>query len=203
MDRMIIGIGTGRCGTQSLAALLSAQDGCEITHERYGPRVRWGASWRTYPLALWQTCMQGDAPIAGDVALYWLPQVRRFARQAESADVGLRIVCMERPRAEVVASFERKIGPKVDHWTYDSPAHAWNWCFPLEDGATRAERIGAYWDRYHAAVRGLRSDGVPVRIMPTQDLNDPEAVRGLLEWCGVEAPLVRPGIHKNATATHA
>ena len=39
--RLVIGLGTGRCGTNTLAALLDLQDGASVSHERNDADLHW------------------------------------------------------------------------------------------------------------------------------------------------------------------
>jgi len=41
-SRIILGIGSGRCGTRSLADVLNRQPGCRVTHEER-PLLAWDA----------------------------------------------------------------------------------------------------------------------------------------------------------------
>jgi hypothetical protein len=48
-QRIVLGMGTGRCGTGSLAALLNRQPGARVTHEmRPRPRRRSRTPWRRF-----------------------------------------------------------------------------------------------------------------------------------------------------------
>src|SRR6185437_11882599 len=96
-QRFILGIGSGRCGTLSLAHVLAAQPETHATHEdppllpwkRDEDRpvmeqrfVRWRRRWKE--------------PVVADVASFYLPYVEEaIAREPE-----IRIVCLKRPREE-------------------------------------------------------------------------------------------------------
>lgn len=195
MSTLVVGLGTGRCGTQSLAALLDAQPDAEVTHERFGHRVRWGAPYRTYPQALALQCDAAAAALVGDVASYWLPQVEAMHRKA-----GARFVCLQRPREEVVQSFMRKVGDGVDHWRYlPEQSTVWSWCFPCFDAESRADAIALYWDAYYDEVQRLKKGGVPIYMMQTSDLSDRDARAECLSWLGVDSPNIDIAPHKNRT----
>src|SRR5690606_35389199 len=73
-SRIILGIGSGRCGTRSLADVLERQPGCRVTHEER-PLLAWDADQKGERLrarfARWRQLR--SEPIVGDVASFYLP----------------------------------------------------------------------------------------------------------------------------------
>ena len=65
---MIFGIGTGRCGTQSLSNLLDQQKGHHLTHEYEGP-----IPWELNPVAIKAHIQKLEANnFTGDIGFYFL-----------------------------------------------------------------------------------------------------------------------------------
>src|SRR2546423_307998 len=118
--RILLGIGSGRCGTRSLANLLNRQPGTQVTHEE-PPRLPWRIP---HDRAMTHRLAQIE-PIVGDVASYFLP----YVQQAIEYSPGIRIVCLKRPREEVIDSFCRwldKVHPlPTNHWAA-RPALGWH-----------------------------------------------------------------------------
>lgn len=190
---IVLGMGTGRCGTHTLAELLNRQPDASFTHEQ-PPLLPWR------PVPDWSAIrerlrrLRGTRPqrLIGDVALFYLP----YVEEAIALEPEIRVICLERPREEVVASFCRwadTIHPlPTDHWADEPPAGwhhdpIWSRIFPKYAGLTsREERIGRYWDEYHREAAELaRRYPANVRIFPTEALNVEAGVRDILTFAGV------------------
>src|SRR5689334_17661165 len=175
---IVLGMGTGRCGTHTLAELLNRQPDARVTHEQP-------------PLLTWRPCPGRSAirerlerikrtrpqRLVGDVALFYLP----YVEEALALEPNLRVIGLERPREEVITSFCRwadTVHPlPTDHWAADPPPGwhhdpIWTRIFPQYPGhASREERIGRYWDDYHRAAAELaRKHPGRVRVFPTDAL---------------------------------
>ncbi len=205
---VILGMGTGRCGTHALAELLNRQPNAHFTHEgrpllpwrcapgQPGIRERLRRLRRTRPQKL-----------IGDVALFYLPHVE----EAIAEEPGIRIICLERPREEVVASF-CKWGDTVhpiptDHWAEEPPEGwyhdpYWTRIFPQYPIALGREAgIRRYWDEYHVRANELsRTFPAHVRIFPTTALNTEDGVRAVLTFAGIasDRQVVLPGVRSAA-----
>ncbi|MBC7078735.1 MAG: class I SAM-dependent methyltransferase, partial [Synergistales bacterium] len=98
-QRIVLGMGSGRCGTLSLARVLSQQLGVIVSHEE--PPL---LPWRREPgdrvirerFARWRCSRRAE--IVGDVASFYLP----YVEDAIALEPAIRIVCLKRPREEVV-----------------------------------------------------------------------------------------------------
>lgn len=196
--RLILGIGTGRCGSSSLAHLLGTQPGCIATHEAY-PVLAWQGDDQ---LALQKiNALAGrDAPVAADVAWFYLPYIPAILQQNPDA----RVICLERPRQEVIDSFLRKLGNGVNHWTtsQDRRVHRLDDCFPKYDSRLPLpEAIGRYWDDYRDRVANLcHNFPKQVGCWPmTAALNEEPVLRSLLQFAGFATPVVKElGTRRNA-----
>ena len=109
---VVIGLGTGRCGTVSLSKLLSAQAGVLVTHEA-APLLPWEVDRvkleRHVPYI--QGWLDKGCSVAGDVAYFWLPYVPLF----DEVFSRWKAVGLIRDRDEVVHSFLRKTTQR-NHW---------------------------------------------------------------------------------------
>ena len=196
MKKLIIGTGTGRCGTKSLAKLLGLQEGTRATHEKHGGLDR------RRPLGEYLDDLEAsDEPVVADVNPGYgsHPDLHR-----EWLNRRFSLVWLHRPLHEYLRSSMRhswnhgaqkhnnefltdpgKHGYRVaDYgWQNSFPkfdelagfpqeviyTHFWNWC----------ERISREFSHENGALH-----------MHTHDLNHPEAVRDLLVWLGYSNPNV-------------
>lgn len=199
MSRLIVGVGTGRCGTKSLTRLLDAQPQTEATHERYQWRVRWECPARLWPLRLWEETANAEAPIQAEIGFYWTPQVPALLQWADEAGRDVRIVGLKRGRQATIDSYLRW-KQDGDHWRRrdrrpEGP-DKWNHCYPSYDLDEKAEAIGAFWDEVYDRLEAIGDERV--RVFRTQDLNGRAGVEAILGHCGYDDPAVEVGIQVNA-----
>ncbi|QNN23314.1 glycosyltransferase family 2 protein [Planctomycetales bacterium ZRK34] len=191
---IIIGLGTGRCGTHSLVDLLNAQHQVRVTHEPR-PILNWNPQAETHDVvARFQRRSKRHAgSITGEVAQYLLLYVPRLLDELPQA----KAVVLKRPREQVARSYMRWIekayrDKRVDHWLEGATAqpHLWDSAYPRFEAADTFEAICKYWDWYYEHVEAL-VDAYPhrVRVWSTESaLNDPQIQQQVLEWLGVREP---------------
>lgn len=207
-QRFILGIGSGRCGTLSLAHVFDAQPGTRAMHEN-PPLLPWipapGRPVMEQRFVRWRRKWK-DAEVVADVASFYLPYLEDALRQEPE----LRVVCLKRPREEVVESFCHwldRIHPlAINHWAR-RPAPGWThdpvWTriFPQYDIDDREQGIRRYWDEYYTRVEELAARFPEnVRVFATHDaLNTEEGQRGLLTFAGYlpERQVLAVGVHHN------
>jgi hypothetical protein len=195
--RLVFGIGTGRSGTVSLAKLLDAQPKFNVTHEmtrttrsgriwrRLAEPIPWRAS-ENEVAATVDLILHRRGSVVGDVGSSWLPHLPALLRQYPSA----RVVCLERPREEVVTSFLRKTGHS-NHWMPGADRVVdprFDPVFPkYEDAESKSAAVGLYWDEYRRLVGALRAaQPGRVRSWSMRDaLNTEQGTAEVLEFAGV------------------
>jgi hypothetical protein len=103
---------------------------------------------------------QAATPLVGDAASFYLPYVDEFQR----LDPDCRFVCLERPKAEVVAKFaawlDRNHSIPMNHWTRrpGSQWHhdpCWTRIYPQYELTRREDCLGQYWEEYAAEWHAL------------------------------------------------
>lgn len=170
-DRTIlIGCGTGRCGTTSLAKLIGGCKDAVCEHERrpllpwlfnedlFQERVKWFST--------------SKAAVTGDVAYFYLPYLEKLIGVLP----GLKIVCLERDRQAVIDSFMWKTRWQNrwnDHdgteWAKDA---VWDQTFPNYDIMDKQGAIGAYWDDYRIRIRRIANKfPLNVLLVKMEELN--------------------------------
>jgi len=192
----VIGIGTGRCGSTSLARLLDAQEGAAVTHE-HAPVL--GRTSRTSadraPIRRLRE-QQRRHRLAGDVAHWWLPRLEALAEVFPA----LRVVVLKRDRQATVESFARVMagaGGATPVWGGNraaiGPHDIWRSTHPPSEPMEVREAVGRYRDRcYDEAERTLARSGLAHRAVATESLGAPETQRAVLDFLAV--PRARQGL---------
>lgn len=203
---LIIGLGTGRCGTQSLSRFLSNQPGMIVLHEgTIGGRdhpFRWQDDHdrvRRWVESLPE--LLGHPACCGDVGMYFLP----YCEFLISLHPGIRFVCLERDRAEVVESFVRHT-PGRHPWMHHAGSRwridpVWDAAYPKFDEPDKGKAAGLYWDLYHTEVTRL-VERYPDRVsrFPTESLNSRDGRIAILDFVGFAGPRnLDAAFHSNAS----
>src|SRR5208283_1305352 len=190
---IILGIGTGRCGLRSLTTLLNQQPEVQSSYKEL-PWLPWRAAdgERIIKARLARFRNMGRGKILGDVAPFYLP----YLEIAIAAEPGIRIVCLRRPREEVVASYcqwlDQTMPLPTNHWA-KQPAAGWHHdpvktpTFPQYNVQSREEGIRRYWDEYHRTVEEL-AKRYPnnLRLFETHDaLNTRSGLAEMLGFLGI------------------
>jgi len=197
-QQIVLGAGTGRSGTLSLARLLALQPNTVVSHEfrpiaddgSLGQRVLeplpWGADIATVEEALFALTLRGPGTVV-DVGSYWGPHIRGLVPRLGRR---LRVVVIERDRSTVIQSFERKVGDK-NHWT-NHDGSVWrespilDRSFPHFDEPDRARAIGLYWDLYHDLVSSLVQDfPEQVKSWDISALSSRSGIHEILSFAGI------------------
>jgi hypothetical protein len=211
MSRIVLGIGTGRCGTASLAALLNGQEDSSVSHE-VRPLLPWNTDDRsTLVVQRINNFLRRRKSAVGDVASSYLPYIETFIAQVPE----IRIVCMRRDRSEVIASFrrlmDRKFHGNVDHWSqtlqpgwFRDPT--WSAVHPRFDAVDLEDALGKYWDYYNSEVDRLCGQYPDrMRTFSVDTLNTNEGQSRILDFCGFthEKHVLMPCLRQNETPADA
>lgn len=171
------GCGTGRCGTHSLAKLLSWE------HEPHGGAITWG----TGAESLVDGLIEKGRSSVHSALLGYAPYILK--RSPES-----RVVCLQRDKAETVDSFHR-LTNGFNSWD-PTLAGAWNLfgpSLPKFFGITKGAAISKYYDLYYdIAERYQEWWPDSFKIMPTEHLNTSPGQAELRSFLGLEEAPFRP-----------
>lgn len=197
-DMIVIGCGTGRSGTLTLARVLDACEGIECTHERW-PRLTWNPDADSYAERLaW--LREGHS----DVAFYYLPYLRCLLVDEPDA----RIIVTRRDPEEVACSFENLIGPRVNYWL-DHHGQGWDLndddaTMPKYDIQDRHTAIVQYARDYDAEIDRLAAE-YPENflIVATHTLGDKATQRRIFDHARISGRARRysPDAHHNQSPT--
>jgi len=173
--KIIIGFGTGRCGTQSLARFLNQQEGWNVTHEKVG------FGW--YPaMCDFDTCynefMSREEDVIGDVAFYWVQYIGLILTRNKN----VKVINLYRDDEEVIESF----------WSYKSFIRDYKsfweneWFgYPYDNDKPTKDAIANTIKRYRMLEDQVHKY-FPFSIirMKTEDLSNEESLNKLLNWLG-------------------
>jgi hypothetical protein len=192
MKTYIFGLGTGRCGTQSLAKLLNAQQESKITHE-YSSILPWDKDIVAFDNKFKEISSRSGHFI-GDVASYYLPYTSHILRKVSQEYI--KFIILKRDINEVCESFMRKTHGR-NHWQSNHSGRKCKWdiAFPCFNSLhTKREAIKEYYHLYYDMCAEIPED--LKYIINTNDLNSPGEVNRMLDWVGFNNPTFKK-IHIN------
>jgi hypothetical protein len=191
-NRLLLILGTGRCGLASQVYLLNRQLHTKATLEEL-PLLPWcspepGRLIRERLARLRRSRGEG---VLADAASFYLP----YVEEAIAAEPDVRIIGLRRPLEEVMASFGRFLDEwnvhPTNHWA-NEPAPGWFhdplWtrCFPHYNLVRREEGLRRYCDDYQRQLDELAKrypQNVRVFDMAAA-LNTEQGQRSLLDFAG-------------------
>ena len=188
--QLIIGLGTGRCGTMSLSKLLTKQPHFHVTHE-HGEILPWLITPERFDVKL-QAMYNRHAHFVGDVASYYLPYTDYIIDKTLG---NVKFIILKRDVEEVCDSFMRKT-PGRNHWqTGPGRRCRWDQAFPkFEEAHDKREAIRSYYNQYYELC-----EDIPIEhkyVINTSDLNVSVQCIQMLAWLGIKQP-VYAKIHSN------
>lgn len=190
MAPVIIGLGTGRCGTHSLVEVLNAQEGVRAFHEPK-PILNWNPAAEAVDIVerFRAHLAAYEGQIVAEVSLFLLLYAPLLLKKFPQA----RVLVLERSRELVIESYLRRSSRHgVDHWR-EGPGiehNTWSCAYPRFEASSTAAAIGSYWDWYRGQALALEHEHPErVRIVETDAfLNDPSTQIQALAWLGVPEP---------------
>lgn len=183
-----VGIGTGRCGTNSLAKIVGACENTHTTHEMY--QLYWYETNSRLGDMIRDMRERGKKGILrGEISQAVGPHVGEL----RSSFPDLKVVCLHRDKASTVASFMNfgsfMIRPQDKRkWVEgcmgnDARANAQR-AFPLIDAVTTEQAFGFYWEMYEEIMRRIAA---PVLHLDVTNLSKDEKVTELFEFLQIPA----------------
>jgi hypothetical protein len=184
--QLIVGFGTGRCGTASLAAFLNQQPGYAVTHEAAG--LSWVPAFTDTEVCIRQFSSRLGLA-AGDVGFYWIHYLDLVLRQFEHA----KAINIRRDLDDVIESF----------WSYLSiekprePANGW-YGYPYDSDKATKDSLAYTMRRYRYMEHevGKLYPG-SIFLMGMEDLNKPDILDLLLNWIGTPHRKVTVPVRSN------
>jgi len=194
MDKkLVIGLGSGRCGTVSLRELLKHQ-GFDATHEL--ELMPWEPDYNLCDSVI-QKVLDRDNQLVSDIGYYYLPYLRRILTEYPN----VKCVCLKRDQVQVIQSFLRF--SRYNYWS--KPYHnreetEWDATFPTYDNVSKCSGISLYYDEYYKKAEELaRLHPNNMRIFEMNEVfNERVGQRELFDFIGIEGKLkMRINMHAN------
>jgi len=193
---LILGLGTGRCGTASLAKLLT-QTGVDCTHQMRGYDAHRPIGWdeperaARAATAILERPGDNDSTVA-DISPWWLPHIPYL----RTLHPNMRTIALRRDADQCAASWQSHLTPQRNHWDATN-RDPWTKSFPkflgTENDIAAASR--KYHDYYYRTCREL-----DIEIFETRDLNTDGGVRQILRHLDLRTNTTpKPGTRNNAT----
>jgi len=174
--KLIIGLGTGRCGTSSLAYLLSQQEETYASHEQT-PWQEWSGPVGHRVMKLFD---RSKDKFQADCCWSYLPHVEQILK----AKPNTKFVCMYRDKEGYLDSAEKKCAEVFKGEIQEQHKRFWPACFGLE-----RDELSEYYDQYkNTALWYAQEFPRQFFLMDMESLNDPESTELLLRWLGYENP---------------
>jgi len=168
MKKYFIGIGTGRCGTMSLAKLVNNCENCNVSqeyppNELDGPNCKdkilpWAFNKQKAQLKL-KDLLWLNGQLVGDVAFYYLNYIDFFISKLPN----LKVINIYRNKDEVCESYMNKT-TYSNHWSGQGNCAVWDKAYPKIDVENKYNAIGKYWEIYKQKTIDL-IDKYPGRIV--------------------------------------
>ena len=188
MDKkIIIGLGSGRCGTKSLAYLLNKQSGVTCTHEVF--RLPWEFK-ETKIRNIHSLFSKKRKDVVGDVAFYYLNYVKYLINQYPN----IKFICLKRDRDETIKSYIEKTFYK-DHWRNFNVKKkegygysVWDKCYPTySDIVDKGQAIAQYYDDYYLKAEELQAD-YPEKflLLNTEDAFTSDGQKKIFIFCSLD-----------------
>lgn len=182
---IVLGAGTGRCGTQSLAILLNGCKNAFVTHEKK-PMLPWGTN--SYFERRLRKMQNSDFSIVGDVASTYLPYMEKYD--------GFKKIVLKRDKQETVDSFMRHSGPR-NNWQKRGLSHPqWFKIFPVySDELSKEEAIAKYWEEYYERAEEV------AEVFPLEALNSEEGQDKIFDYLEIQGEYTLPCRYNASTTT--
>ena len=205
---VVLGIGSGRCGTRAFSKFINQNIGTYVTHEfNHCEDLSWDDSISVNSPSLvgkrYKYFIDRKASIVGDVALWYLPYIEQFLEYSN-----VKVIVLKRNREDTVKSFVKWFGGRkhfpwaidddrrdsggryINHPMFDScyPSFEWKNLSKVEvrHGAER------YYDFYYKVVdRLVRACNDRIFVVDSYEaLNNKTVKYAILKWLGAKKPYV-------------
>jgi len=191
--RIVVGFGTGRCRSRSLAAFLDQQNDITCTHERMIP---FDPQWGNYIPSLDLLC-RTDAPIVGNISAGWINYIDRLIMDIPD----LKLILLDRADKEaVVKSFDSYLRKQL-RGQQDLTS-----VYPIFDRRYTTGAIDAAVSRYiYKTVVLTRVYPDSILVVKTDRLNDRITQDRILQYIGIpvgDRIYGMPELNKRADMSH-
>lgn len=190
---IILGAGSGRCGTASLAMLFHNCQNSLVGHEII-PHLHWDIddnNWGYFQRRLnWFN--KHNTIVTGDVFSVYLPYLEKLADS--DLDFNWYGVILKRDKKETVESFVDITGTrnnwqknKVHNPMYVNSFPKYETTIVGTSNDEKAKALGMYWEEYYDRAEKLADKSDRVKIFPMNALNDNQ--KGIFDFANIPQEL--------------
>lgn len=203
---LVFGIGTGRCGTTSLAKLLNSQENAFVGHE-LSPILPWEQNINAIRNRILQLDHQIHAELIGDVGMYYLPYVDCLCKTNINDIFNLKFIAIKRDKVSTVNSLIKKLDNKYNPFQkHDGTKwehYQWDKSFPKYDNRlTVFDACCKYWDEYYDRVEKLVEEfPTNVKCFDLNDMNSKHKVDEMLSFINIKNRNTISNIHINKSVS--
>lgn len=205
--KLVFGLGSGRCGSASLAYLMAHQESTHASHELF-PILPWKVD--AGILAQKWTGMDHQSHLfdvvydGGSYFLAYVPVIMNSWNQHEYANnrYDVKFICLKRDKEKTVQSYLRKFkkqnnNPLQNHNDPNIQTNEWDLSFPKYDGISLEEAVSKYYDEYYSVCEFWQTKySSNFRIFNTETLNSELGVSTILDFVGYDNPNIITSIQK-------
>lgn len=189
---LLLGIGTGRCGTLSLTYLLNRQPECSVSHEMR-PLPVWDGEDTNVILDKFKSIMTyAEEPICGDIAFYHLNYLETIFQWYDN----VKVIVLQRDKEETIRSFIAKMKEwpgilPVNHFSsLNRSRYAYtpfDNCFPKYAMESSKECIAQYYDDYYLKAKQLQNKypNSFCWLYVNSFFQSPRQIHQLCDWVGI------------------
>lgn len=187
---LLLGLGTGRCGTLWLHDFLQQQvESGNITTEavKFGWYYSDEIEIIDEPIFSWY---HDEGKFVGDVGSYTLPHVEAISKYFDN----IKLLVLKRNRKDTIDSWMRWISPKHNYWVPHTMGlwedDGYDKVFPKFDleASSKEIAIGSYYDVYYDTCKMLEKK-FNLLWIKTEDLEERKTQETILEFCGFDKKL--------------
>ena len=181
-----MGVGTGRCGTTSLAKIIDYCKNTFVGHELY--QLMWyEVTSELGRMIIEMRKVARSGVLCGDTSSAYLPNIGHLRDSFKD----MPVVCLHRDKESTVESFMdyglRCIRPGdkqgwVDRCMGPNVRAKAQGCFPIIDAATHHQAFGFYWEFCEALMEKIPE---PVCHLDINDLNDDAKLHMLFDFLSI------------------
>lgn len=192
MKKLVIGLGSGRCGTVSLRDLL-IHSGFDTTHEL--ELMPWIPDYNLCDEIIAKV-LSRKSYFVSDIGYYYLPYISHIIEMYPT----VKCVCLQRCIIKVVDSFMKF--SKYNYWSIpyiNREETEWDKTFPTYQDISKSNGIKLYWSEYYDTVKVLTEkypDNIRVFDM-NETLNTKIGQLKMFEFIGV-SKRVKLGIKRHS-----
>ena len=177
----IFGIGTGRCGTQSLSRILSAQKNSDITHELSNKIIKWNYNEEDFDTIV-NHIENNNSNIVGSVGFYLINYIDKLIQHYGIKRT--KIIIMKRDKELTVQSYLRKT-QGYNPWSKKDEMFPWSKAYPKYDFLDKKKCIEKYYDEYYNIANNIHSKYNEIsQYFNTVDLSNDQKLTKLFHFLG-------------------